>query len=188
MAASSNLSIDNIRSAMALGGQRSALFRVVITNPSDSSADSIAPFRVKSSQVPASITGVIPIPYMGRTIKAAGDRNFQPWTCTIMEDEDWAVRNALEKWNSDINTFEGNMRNYSDAAMANYKTTAMVYTLGKTGNITRAYKLEGFWPSQIGQIQMEWANQNQIIQYDVTFEFDWMEIAENDSPGQTPVA
>ena len=70
------LNINEIKSQLALGGARPALFQVVFNNPVNASGDVKVPFMVKAAQMPASTLGTIEVPYFGRKIKIAGDRTF----------------------------------------------------------------------------------------------------------------
>ena len=44
---------------------------------------------VKAAEIPASNLGNIPVPYRGRVLPVAGDRTFDPWTVTIINDTDF---------------------------------------------------------------------------------------------------
>lgn len=182
--ASGKFDINNIRSNLALGGIRPTLFQVKIVNPANPVADINIPFRVMASQLPASQLGLIQVPYMGRSLKNAGDRQFTPWTCTVIDDEDFAVRNSLEGWSSQINTLQGNVRNFGSSASLLYKSTATIQSLSKTGDVLREYTMEGIWPQMVSPITMNWGALDQIAQFEVTFEYDWWEVTQ--SPGSTP--
>jgi hypothetical protein len=65
-------------------------------------------FLVKAANLPASTLSVIDIPFRGRNLKIAGDRTFDPWTITVINDTDFRIRNAFEKWMNYINKHEDN--------------------------------------------------------------------------------
>ena len=79
--------INEIRSQLALGGARPALFQVIMNNPANSGGDAKIPFMARAAQIPASTVGTIEVGYFGRKIKIAGDRTFAEWTVTITNDE-----------------------------------------------------------------------------------------------------
>lgn len=163
-----SFSINEIKGALQFGGARQNQFYVEITNPANSVADLKTPFLVQASSIPGLSKGTIPIPYFGRTIKLAGDRVYPPWTVTVMNDEDFLIRNAMEEWSNNINSFEGNIRN-----LTNYKSRAQVTQLGKDGKTLRRYQFEGLWPSEVTPIDLDWGANDQIELFQVTFEYDY---------------
>lgn len=161
-------SINEFKSQLVGGGARSTLFQVQITNPILGVADFKVPFMIKAASIPESTTGTIPVPYFGRIIKYGGDRQFGPWQVTVINDEDFAVRNAMEAWSNSINSHITNFR----SAPFDYKAQAQVTQFGKDGSVLREYTFEGLFPSQISTIELGWANQDQIEEFAVTFEYD----------------
>ena len=99
--------INEIRSQLTFGGARASLFQVQFTNPANGVADIKVPFMVRAAQIPSSDLGVIEVPYFGRKIRLAGDRTFADWTVTVINDEDFLVRNAMEQWSNQINSLRG---------------------------------------------------------------------------------
>ena len=148
--------INEIRSNLALGGQRPTLFQVEMTNPANSAGDIKTPFLVRASQVPASTLGFIEIPYFGRKVKIAGDRTFAEWNVTVMNDEDFLIRNAIEEWMNEINSHLGNVRGFGSAADLNYKSTAEVTQFSKTGVPLRKYKFNGIFPVNLTEMEVDW--------------------------------
>ena len=90
--------INEIKSQLVFGGARNSLFQVQITNPANGTGDLKVPFMVKAAQIPAATLGVIEVPYFGRKVRIAGDRTFAEWTVTVINDEDFLIRNAMEEW------------------------------------------------------------------------------------------
>lgn len=166
-------SINEFKSQLVGGGARGALFQVQITNPILGAADFKIPFMVKAASIPESTTGNIQVPYFGRMVKYAGDRVFQPWSVTVINDEDFAIRNAMEAWSNSINTHITNFR----TAPANYKAQAQVTQYGKDGFVLREYTFEGLFPTSVGSIELGWANQDQIEEFQVSFEYDLWRIS-----------
>lgn len=161
-------SINEFKSQLVGGGARASLFQVQITNPILGAADFKIPFMIKTAAIPESTTGVIPVPYFGRTIKYAGDRTFGSWAVTVINDEDFAIRNAMEAWSNAINTHITNFR----TAPSDYKAQAQVSQYGKDGSILREYTFEGLFPTQISTIELGWASTDTIEEFQVTFEYD----------------
>ena len=167
-----NFSVTEFKSNLQFGGARSTLFQVQLTQPTGLNLNlQKAPFLVRSAQIPSSNLGIIPIPFFGRVVKMAGDRTFEAWTVTIINDEDFAIRNALETWSNSINNMRGNTR-LGTAQNLSYKATAAVTQYSKNGDILRVYNFEGLYPSNIGAIDLSWSNVDQIEEFQVTFEYD----------------
>ena len=169
--------INEIRSNLALGGQRPTLFQVEMTNPANSAGDIKTPFLVRASQVPASTLGFIEIPYFGRKVKIAGDRTFAEWNVTVMNDEDFLIRNAIEEWMNEINSHLGNVRGFGSAADLNYKSTAEVTQFSKTGVPLRKYKFNGIFPVNLTEMEVDWNATDLIQEFQVTFQYDSWEIS-----------
>src|SRR6056300_10485 len=160
--------INQFKSELVGGGARPTLFQVQITNPVDSSADFKVPFMVRSAGIPESVVGQYTIPYFGREVKYAGDRTFADWTVTVINDEDFAVRNAMEAWSNSINSHDSNIR----ALPQDYKSNGIITQYSKDGRALRTYVFEGMFPVAIDGIAMDWSQQDTIEEFSVTFQYD----------------
>ena len=181
--------VNEIRSQLTLGGARSSLFQVTLTNPANGVGDIKVPFMVRASSIPAATLGVIEVPYFGRKVKMAGNRTFDNWQVTVMNDEDFLVRNAFELWSSYINshennlrdasvinTLQGNLRGFGAASPLLYKSTASVTQYSKTGAPLREYTFNGIFPIEVSTIDLDWGNTDSIQEFSVTFAYDWWEV------------
>lgn len=194
--------IDTFKSqGLALGGARPSLFRVrlffpaVVTGKSAAEQESV--FHVRAGQMPASTLGTVEVPYFGRKIKLAGDRTFTDWTVTIMNDEDFLLRNALEEWSNAINTLVSNRLNPAVAGniagtTGNYKTDLFVDQYAKDGpsdeqGIIRSYRFVGAFPTEIGTINLDWDTTNQIETFDTTFAYDYWVPEPVNTPAYSPI-
>jgi hypothetical protein len=168
--------INEMRSQLTGGGAKGSLFQVQITNPINGAGDLKTPFMVQASQIPPSDLGTIEVPYFGRRIKMAGDRRFGQWPVTIINDEDFLIRNAMEAWSASINSHQGNVRQTGTSSPLAYKSQAQVIQYSKTGDILRTYQFNGIFPTSIASIPVDWNTTDDIERFDVTFEFDWWEV------------
>lgn len=168
--------INEMRAGLALGGARPTLFRVELTNPVNNVADSIAPFLIRATSLPASTINAIEIPYFGRKIKIAGDRTFDTWAVTVMNDEDFRIRHTMEQWHNQINSLQTNLNQNADSSPSNYKSTALVTQYGKDGTELRRYKFNGIFPTEISTIDLDWDSTDQVETFSVTFAYDWYEV------------
>jgi hypothetical protein len=168
--------VNEIRSQLTLGGARSSLFQVTLTNPANGVGDIKVPFMVRASSIPAATLGVIEVPYFGRKVRLAGDRTFGEWSVVVMNDEDFLIRNAMEEWSNQINTLQGNLRGFGAASPLLYKSTASVTQYSKTGAPLREYTFNGIFPIEVSTIDLDWGNTDSIQEFSVTFAYDWWEV------------
>lgn len=169
--------INEIKSQMLFDGARPALFQVTIKNPANSVADIKLPFMCEAATIPQAEIGSIEIPYFGRKIKLAGDRTYSDWTVTIINDEDFLIRNAMEEWSNKINSFQGNVRAFGSASPLLYKSQAQVIQYSKTGVPIRTYQFNGIFPTSVSTIDLAWATQNEVERFQVTFAVDYWEVS-----------
>jgi hypothetical protein len=134
-------------------------------------------FVCKTAQIPGSTVGVVPVQYFGREVKFAGNRTFADWTVTILNDEDFVVRNAFERWMNGINSHRFNTRSAAAATPVSYGTDATVRHYGKTGKVIKSYKFVGLFPNDLAPIDLDWGNNDAIEEYSVTFAYQWWEAA-----------
>ena len=93
------LGVDDFKSKLRGGGARPNLFKATVNFPGYAGGDvELTSFLCKTAQLPSSIMNVMEVPFRGRQLKIAGDRTFEPWTVTILNDTDFSIRNAMERW------------------------------------------------------------------------------------------
>lgn len=164
--------INEIRSEMALGGARPNLFRVLLTNPILAANDRKIPLLGKASSLPDFELGVATVGYFGGEVKFPGNQKFKPWTITFYADEDYGVRDPLERWRNAILDTEQNRNTTGSSSPLNYKSQGTVEHIGKDGRIIKVYSFDGIWPSSVGQVELDWEENNSIMTFDVTFQYD----------------
>ena len=167
--------INQFKSELVGGGARPTLFQCQITNPINNAADIKVPFMVRAGGIPESVVGQYTVPYFGRQIKYAGDRTFADWTVTIINDEDFAIRNAMEEWMNFINSHDSNSRGLPQQ----YKSTGQITQYSKDGSPLRTYVFEGMFPISIDGIQMDWSQTDSIEEFSVTFQYDLWRVEGN---------
>ena len=169
--------IEEIKSQLTFGGARQSLFQVQFNNPANSVADIKLPFMCKASSLPASNLGNIIVPYFGRKINLAGDRTFEAWSITVINDEDFLIRNAMEQWTNSIQSLEGNLRQFGSAAPLLYKSDAKITQYSKTGLPIREYTFHGIYPASVSAITMDWGSTDAIEEFTVSFQYDWWDVS-----------
>jgi hypothetical protein len=168
--------INEIKSQLTGGGARQSLFQVQFNNPANGTGNIKVPFMVRTAQLPESKLGNIAISYFGRKINLAGDRTFADWGVTVINDEDFLIRNAMEEWSNKINSLEGNLRSFGSASPLLYKSNAKVTQFSKTGIPIREYTFYGIYPSDIQAIDLDWDATDRIEEFRVTFLYDYWEV------------
>jgi hypothetical protein len=177
-----NKTLTGFRSAMLGGGARPNLFEVEMTTlPAGIENWDAANFQFmcKAAQLPGQTIGAIEVPFRGRTFKVAGDRTIDPWTVTIINDEDFKYRNAFEAWTQLIAKLDTNIGATSPDA---YMIDAKVYQLGRggkasstdnTGNnnaVLKQYEFIGIFPTSVSPIDLSYDSSNAIEEFTVEFQ------------------
>ena len=179
-------SIENIKSNLLGGGARSALFKASFTYPEglgESSSQKLEFLCKSSSGIPQSQVNALEVDYMGRKVKVAGTRPvFPDWTLTIINDEDFAIRNDLEKW---MNLINGHIDNQQPVGLREYKTDGYIDQLSKDGSVLRRYTFKGIFPTDLAAIALSWET-DEIQSFDVTFSIDWWEVSGKTSDLEFP--
>ena len=170
--------INDFRARLKFDGARNNLFEVQISSPVDGSFGAKSSFFVRSAQLPASQIGFINVPYFGRFIKVPGDRVFPDWTVTVINDEDFALRNSLEKWSNAISNLRANLR-----SIQVYTSDAIVTQYSKTGAPIRTYKFHNIFPTAIGEIPLDWSSTDAIEEFSCTFQYDYWTVDTSRAPG-----
>jgi hypothetical protein len=160
-------------------GARPNLFSVSLVFPTDVSGGAAAgqkvTFMAKTAQLPGSTVGTVPVYYFGRELKFAGNRTFADWTLQIINDEDFSIRNAMERWMNNINSHAGNTRSATSAVPSNYSVDAEVIQYGKTGKELKRYKFVGLFPLDLAPIDLDWGSNDTIEEFSVTFAYQYWE-------------
>ena len=172
--------INDFRGKLVGGGARANLFQVIINSPTGANValnTEQMSFMCKAASLPGSQVGVIEVPYFGRYVKVAGDRTFQDWSVTVINDEPFDLRNALERWQSAMSSFDtkGGKKTGLGATAnpATYSANGQVIQYGKEGNIIKTVNLINIFPSMVGEIALSWDQAQQIEEFQVTFSYDY---------------
>ena len=178
----SERSIVDFRSKMRGGGARSNLFEVTIEYPDllglptdPDGPKATGEFLIKAAEIPASNLGNIPVPFRGRVLPVAGDRTFDPWTVTVINDNNFKIRDAMEKWSNFINDLQTSQGSVNPEE---YQTSAFVKQLSRKGGINpgeidilREYRFEGIYPNVVSSIPLDYGATDQIEEFQVTFNY-----------------
>ena len=151
--------ITDFKSKLSGGGARSNLFECELAFPTAVNVEGLndilnkARFLVKAANLPASNVAPIEVPFRGRVLKIAGDRTFDTWTITVINDTDFAIRSAFEKWMNTINRVSDNTGTTNPA---DYQADAFVFQLDRSGETLRKYKFYDVFPTQVAPIELSY--------------------------------
>jgi len=157
--------ISEFQGQFQYDGARPNLFQVSLSRLTSKFS-----FTCKSAQLPGSTLGTVPVYYFGREIKLAGNRTFPEWTVTVINDEDFLVRNLLEGWMGEINSHQTNI---ATSLSANYFTDADVLQYGKQGDKLKQYTFVGLYPTDVSPIELDWGQNDTVEEYQVTFAYQY---------------
>ena len=179
-----NKTISQFKSALVGGGARPNLFEVELTTfPTAAANADWDPnnfrFMCKAAQLPASTIANIDVPFRGRIFKVAGDRTIDTWTITIINDEDFRIRNAMEAWMDGIAKLSNNLGATNPSA---YMRNATVFQLGRGANprsenadgdrnaVLAEYEFIDMFPTNISQIDLSYDSSDTLEEFTVEFQ------------------
>jgi len=167
------LGVNDFKSKLRGGGARPNLFQVILSFPAYVAGDvELASFMIKAAQMPASVMGFIPVAYRGRQLQMAGDRTFEPWAVTVINDTDFKIRKSMEQWMNGINQHQANT---GITNPADYQVDAAVQQLDKDGSVLYEYKFRGIFPTSISAIDVSYENVDTIEEFGVEFQIQYWE-------------
>ncbi len=124
-------------------------------------------FLCKAASLPESTIGIVNVPFMGRSVKVAGDKEFADWTVTMLSDTDMNGRKSFEKWMALLN---GHLTNLSLVnAPLLYYSTLSVDLLSRDSSVIYTVNMVGCFPTNVGEISLGYDNNDSIAEYTVTF-------------------
>ncbi len=167
------LGVDDFKSKLRGGGARPNLFKATVNFPAYAGGDvELTSFLCKADKLPASVMKVVKIPFRGRQLKIAGDRTFETWTTTIINDTDFNVRNAMERWMNGINAHSANTG--LEATIAD-EADLKVEQLDRSGAVLKTYTFRGAYPANISEIALDFSSNDAIENFTCTWSYQYYE-------------
>ena len=170
--------VQQFRASLINDGARASLFEVVMNLPPAAgftAIDQEVRFKARATSLPGDNISSISVSYFGREIKVAGTRTFPDWSFTVINDENFLIRNNLELWMSGLNSHVNNLRNPIMATSNLYQADAYVTQFAKTGEVIKQYRIVGAFPTDVSAIDLDWASGDQIEEFSVTLSYQWWE-------------
>jgi hypothetical protein len=171
--------VQEFRSQLEYDGARPNLFEARLSFPT-SAVEEGDPnrkftFMCRAAQLPGTTVNPVPLMYFGRELKFAGNRQFQDWQVTIINDEDFVIRKAFERWMNGLNSHVSNLRSTQFESALDYQQDATIIQYGKAGDILKVYNFTGLFPTDVSPIELDWGSNDNIEEYSVTFAYQWWE-------------
>jgi len=163
--------IQDFLGALTGGGARPNRFEVIVNFPAFAGgADEIrkTAFLVQSTSMPGAQLGTIEHPYRGRQIKLAGDRTYDEWTASFVNDTDFAIYDAFERWHNAINSFNSNT---GFQAPSDYMSTVTVYQLDNQDRRIKEKTIKYAWPTSMGPIELGQDTNDVLEIFEITFAY-----------------
>ena len=215
MANANHRTLTQFKSALSGGGARPNLFEVTITKwPVGQNGNGFGQwdtaeegrefqFMCKAAALPASTLGVVEVPFRGRVFKVAGDKVFDTWTITVINDEDFLLRSRFEQWVNGMNKLsDGSGATNPDSYMgdAYVKQLGRGYSRGaesqrnvqdannsgpadNTAKPLRTYFLHDIWPSNVSAIDLSYDTTDTVEEFQVEFQVQYMSIGSDVKDG-----
>ena len=167
--------INDFKAKLAGGGARPNQFKVTMPFPGYAQVggeiEDLA-FLCRATVIPSMTVGNINVPFRGRQIKIAGDRTFEDWTVTVLNDTDFKLRYAFERWQNGINNMTDNegLTNPVD-----YQVDAFVDHLDRNGNTIKSYTLRGLYPTIVSAIDLNYETNDVLEEFQTTFAYQYFE-------------
>ena len=209
----SSRTLEDFKSRLIGGAARPNLFEVELAFPTFATEGStgdqtdqtrtvseLSRFMIKTANLPASNVGVIEVPFRGRSLKIAGDRTFDVWTVTIINDVDFSIRTAFEKWMNAINKHDDNsglinpaqyqrdaiVKQFGRSSVASANSNVISPTITQSGDaipVLKAYKFYGIFPTSISAIDLSYDSTDSIEEFTVDLQVQWWDAL--DAQGNT---
>mgnify|MGYP001246277380 CR=1 FL=1 len=167
--------ITDFKAKLAGGGARANQFKVTMPFPGYAQVggeiEELA-FLCTGASIPAMTVGTVPVSFRGRTIKLAGDRTFADFTITVLNDTNFKLRNAFERWQNGINNMTDNegLTNPAD-----YQVDAFLDHLDRNGNTIKSYTIRGAFPTTVSDIPLDYAEKTEVETFTVTLSYQYFE-------------
>lgn len=170
--------ISAFKANLSGGGVRNNQFAVTLSFPNAASNGftALAPlkgqFMIHAASLPESHVDPTLVPYRGREVFLAGERKFQPWTCSFYNDSDHTIKNALETWSQLMNN---NSNNTGLVNPSDYVADITIEQMSRNNEVVKSYKLIDAWPIDISAVQLSFSDNNTIQSISCTFAYQYYE-------------
>ncbi|ALY07000.1 tail tube protein [Vibrio phage vB_VmeM-32] len=129
-------------------------------------------FKCKAAALPGAAVEAIPVSYQNKKIKIAGDRTFEDWNISVYNDDEHDTRQSFLDWQA---LAQSQNREISGETPETYKKLGIIRQLNRKGVVTKTYTINGIWPTNVQEVQLDWDTNNEVQVFEVTLSVDWWE-------------
>lgn len=168
------MNINAFKTQLLNGGARPNQFLVTLTwpgvvgNPGGSHN-----LLVTAAALPASNVNPTIVQYRGREVKFAGERTFDPWTITVLNDTSMVLRSYFEKWSNEMNNY---VNNGGITAPGSYMSDLKVEQLDRNDEVIRTYEIKNAFPITVSEVALAYSANDVISEFNVTFQYSHFEV------------
>ena len=167
--------INEFKSRLSGGGARANQFKVTMVWPGYASVGgetSDMSYLCTATSLPGQTLGTVSVPFRGRVLNLAGDRTFSPWSVTVLNDTNFKIYRAFERWMNGINNMTDNE---GIANPADYQVDGFIDQLDRNGSTLKSYTYRGLFPTNLASIALNYSDNDKIEEFDVTFAIQFFE-------------
>jgi len=167
------LGVDDFKAKLAGGGARPNLFKVTVNFPTAIPTDGdaeLTSFLCRAAQLPGSTIPAMTVPFRGRQLQMAGDRTFEPWSVTCINDTNFTIRNSMERWMNGINAHS---LNTGEVNPINYQADLKVEQLDKDEKVLKSYNFVAAFPTSISPIELAYDANDQIEEFIIEWTYQY---------------
>ena len=167
--------INDFKSRLRGGGARANQFKVTLPFPGYAAVGgetSDMAFLCTATSTPASTVAEVPIAFRGRSLYVAGDRTFETWTTTVLNDTNFKIYRAVERWLNGINNMSDNE---GIANPADYQVDAFIDHLDRNGSTLKSWTFRGMFPTALPGIPLSYGDNDKVETFEVTWRYQYFE-------------
>ena len=167
--------INEFKSRLKGGGARANQFKVTMPFPGYASVGgetSDLAFLCQGASLPGQTLTPTTVPFRGRVLNLAGDRTFNPFSITVLNDTDFKLYRGFERWFNGMNNMTDNegLTNPVD-----YQVDMFVDQLDRNGATLKSYTLRGAFPTTLGDITLSYSTNSEVETFDCTLTYQYFE-------------
>jgi len=160
--------LDQFKSKLVGGGARANQFSVTLTSPGNLVPAELASFMVKAASLPGQTIEEIGLNYRGRILYIDGDRTFDTFTTTVINDIGFEIRNGIEAWLNLINLMTSNT---SAQNPTDYMADLTITQFDRKDTAIKSHVLQNCWPTVLAPIELSWDTRSEVETFDVTWRY-----------------
>jgi len=160
--------LDTFKGKLVGGGARANQFAVTVTSPGGEVPLELSSFMIKAASLPGQTIDEIAVNYRGSILYLDGDRTFDTWTTSIINDVDFAIRNGIERWMNIINNMDTNVSAQNATA---FMSDMEVHQYDRKDKKIKTHTLINCWPTVLSPIELSWDTRSEIETFDVTWRY-----------------